>query len=331
MKLKPILISILILLFLIETRGQSVKGGEINLKRISQFNFEATAKLIVNWPNTLTISYVKINWGDGSPLDSLPYFISGCNQSGSEVLIFKGIHSFLANNVYTISIQNDFLVNGITNIPNSGTQKLTLKHILNTNIYNSPPTFSFCLNDSVPCSANNFFYVSGFTETDGDSISYSIANHAEFFGYEMPPVGINSISGILTFTASASGRYNISVKIDEWRQSFINGPYNIIGSTYRELFISVCNLVLGNNNQSINNSFILYPNPVINKLIISNPNFILQQNNFIQITNTIGQTVYSNSLNSTENQIELGHLQNGVYFIKIINNQNQKTFKIIKN
>ena len=40
--------------------GQIIKGGEINLKRLTNFNFEVTVKLVINWPSNINKPYVYL-------------------------------------------------------------------------------------------------------------------------------------------------------------------------------------------------------------------------------------------------------------------------------
>jgi hypothetical protein len=74
----------------------------------------------------------------------------------------------------------------------------------------------------------------------------------------------------------------------------------------------------------------IYPNPVNDKLVITSNNFELQ--NFeLQISNALGQTIYNLANLNNLNEIDLSHLSKGIYFVKIQNAQQQKTFKILKN
>lgn len=68
------------------------------------------------------------------------------------------------------------------------------------------------------------------------------------------------------------------------------------------------------------------PNPVQNQLTLSNNNPIEK----VSITNTLGQVVFEQTIQSTEAQINLSQLNSGVYFVKATAQKQSKIFKIIK-
>jgi hypothetical protein len=77
------------------------------------------------------------------------------------------------------------------------------------------------------------------------------------------------------------------------------------------------------------NGVIIYPNPLINKLNI-NFEMNIAENYYIQITNTIGQTIYSKDTLTQKQEIDLSFLESGIYYLRVQNNSEQKVFKIIK-
>ncbi len=73
-------------------------------------------------------------------------------------------------------------------------------------------------------------------------------------------------------------------------------------------------------------NFLISPNPtksIIN--IIDEQNQL--QNSTIEITNALGEVVFSSSFS---NQIDISHLQSGMYFLTVQDNSKKKTVKIIK-
>jgi hypothetical protein len=325
MRFKLVTLIVLIPLFVLQTMGQTAKGGEIQLERQGLFLFEVTVRLIINWPATVNKPYVHINWGDRNPIDSIPYVGSSCTYSGSSVLNYIGYHTFPSNGNYTLTVQDDFLVGGITNIPNSTTQKLVLKHILTTTIFNSPPVFLLCLNDSVYCGADNFYYSSGTIEDDGDSISFSIADHPEFAGYTLAPVTVDGMSGLLSFTANTTGRYNISLKVDEWRKPTSSSPRQIIGSSYREMFVSVCDILAGLNSQLLLDQVKIYPNPTTSKLKIDIGTNDIQS---VVVFDLLGTELFHQK--GPVSEIDLSDLPSGLYFLNVEVGASKNVFKIIK-
>lgn len=78
-------------------------------------------------------------------------------------------------------------------------------------------------------------------------------------------------------------------------------------------------------NQSIkSNSFNIYPNPVIDNVVIDLGNLTTVSNWRYKIVNTLGQEVLKGVLSSQQNIVQLNNLKgHGVYFVKIINEQNE--------
>ena len=78
-----------------------------------------------------------------------------------------------------------------------------------------------------------------------------------------------------------------------------------------------------NSVESGNNSFEIYPNPAKDQITINFENNLISNNYSYKITNTLGQTIYSNSINKQSENIQLNsNLENGIYFIQIIDNLN---------
>ncbi len=74
------------------------------------------------------------------------------------------------------------------------------------------------------------------------------------------------------------------------------------------------------------NAFKFYPNPVKNTLSVSNASTI----DAIEITSLIGQTMWSEKINALQTEINLSAFTNGVYFVKVTSEGQEKTVKIIK-
>ncbi|MDO5968309.1 M60 family metallopeptidase [Flavivirga aquimarina] len=69
------------------------------------------------------------------------------------------------------------------------------------------------------------------------------------------------------------------------------------------------------------------PNPVINHLKISINN---SETTTYKIFNTIGEMVVSGNVSRSNASVNLSHLSAGIYFVRVINEQNIKTMKLIK-
>ncbi|MEC4004101.1 T9SS type A sorting domain-containing protein [Flavobacterium sp. SUN052] len=82
---------------------------------------------------------------------------------------------------------------------------------------------------------------------------------------------------------------------------------------------------LANENFALND-LKYFPNPVKNSLSISNSSLIDK----IEISTIIGQNIFSKTVNNLQTEIDLSDLSNGVYFLKINSEGQEKTIKIIK-
>ena len=82
---------------------------------------------------------------------------------------------------------------------------------------------------------------------------------------------------------------------------------------------------LSNQNFAFNN-FKYFPNPVKNSLSISNASLIEE----IEITSLLGQRMVTKEINELQTELNLSELTNGVYFVKVFSEDQEKTFKIIK-
>lgn len=72
--------------------------------------------------------------------------------------------------------------------------------------------------------------------------------------------------------------------------------------------------------------FNYYPNPTSNQLNLSAENAISK----VELFNVLGQKVQSNSVNATQKQLNIGHLQKGIYLMEVSINNAKKTYKIVK-
>ncbi|MEI6508163.1 MAG: T9SS type A sorting domain-containing protein [Bacteroidota bacterium] len=83
------------------------------------------------------------------------------------------------------------------------------------------------------------------------------------------------------------------------------------------------------NSNNTQNSVSVYPNPANDKIIIE---LLNSQKATVEIINVTGQIIYTQKLNNKENTIPTDQLSNGIYFLKIIGENNfYSTRKIIVN
>jgi hypothetical protein len=74
------------------------------------------------------------------------------------------------------------------------------------------------------------------------------------------------------------------------------------------------------------NDLQLYPNPVKNKVSISNSSII----DTVAITSVLGQEILCKKVNDLQTEIDLASFAKGIYFVKVSANEQEKTIKIVK-
>jgi len=80
------------------------------------------------------------------------------------------------------------------------------------------------------------------------------------------------------------------------------------------------------NNTELFNDIIIYPNPNCGIFILDNI-----ENSFITITNILGETILTKKTSTTKESIDLSNETNGIYFVKIISNNQQYTKRLVIN
>ena len=159
---------------------------------------------------------------------------------------------------------------------------------------------------------NNDLFVAKYS-SDGDLIwvktmQGNVANYAM----------ISSVSVYNTSNVFVSGHFKEYLSIDDEE----------LTSTARHGFVAMLGYSIGvkevyNRN---NKEFDIYPNPSTG-LVTFTSNFKL--NNKIEILNITGQIVHSVNISGQNKEIDLNHLEKGLYFIRIVNDENVKLVKLI--
>lgn len=306
--------------------SQDLKAGEIYVRNISGLNYEATVSIYQHIPTFIPRPFILLNWGDGSPLDTLQGGIDGCGNNNTLTNKYSGTHTYALSGNYTISCTDSFRIANLQNITNSSNEKLYLQYQLTINPIwgiNYSPSSLNCLVDTFKCCS--WVYNSGTLDPDGDSLAYSLVA-PNTTNYTMPPGSINSSTGDMTFNPTTTGLYAFSMKIDEWRT--ISNNLYLIGSTFREMLIVVDSayLISVNEQNNRNNFFTIYPNP-------NNGVFTLTLNNInhaeVTIYSVSGQIVLQQKLTSVIHTINLTNYTKGMYFVKVNTNNKIVIEKIV--
>lgn len=87
--------------------------------------------------------------------------------------------------------------------------------------------------------------------------------------------------------------------------------------------------IVTNNKTDIQKSFVIYPNPAKDELMITSPAFSL--NEWVSIYNANGELIHKERINSTQQMLNISSFKAGLYLIKVdINGEIKKVSKIIK-
>lgn len=145
----------------------------------------------------------------------------------------------------------------------------------------------------------------------------------KFNGINLPPSveGTTIGKGYLTFQVKPKPGYAIGDIIPNFASIYFDTNPPIVTEICNTEFVSTLeNAVFTFENLNY------YPNPVKNSFLISNVSPIEK----IEITSVLGQIVLTKQMNSLQTEIDMTALKNGVYFVTITSQGEDKSIKIVK-
>jgi len=239
-----IAVFIVLLISVVELFATHNRAGEITYRQISELTFEITVTTYTYTLSNVDREELEVEWGDGSfttvprhDLLELPDFYQR-NR-------YIARHTFPGPGIYTVLVQDPNRNFGVENIPNSVNTVFSVK----TTIFVNPDLGSnntpVLLNPPINQAAQyrTFVHNPGAFDEDGDSLAYSLTACTGEDGepiedYALPSatsyININKKTGDLIWkTPPDTGKYNLAIKIDEWRQGVK------IGSITRDMQIDV--------------------------------------------------------------------------------------------
>ncbi|HLP65117.1 T9SS type A sorting domain-containing protein [Flavobacterium sp.] len=159
------------------------------------------------------------------------------------------------------------------------------------------------------------------TQADGGMTDSVVSAFTGSCTGTLTEVGCNDDDGIgfmslLSLTGLTPGD---TVYIAVWRYSFLGGGTN--GS----FVISAYDASLSNVDFE-SSSLRAYPNPVRDVLNLSYTQNITK----VEVINLLGQQVIAKPMNATQSQIDMSHLPNGTYLVRVTADDQVKTIKVIK-
>lgn len=255
----------LITIFVFLTTALAVKAthnraGEITYRHISGNTYEFIVYTYTKTTAPADRPWLPINWGDGSPADSLERAeINFIPDRDAQENIYIKRHTFPGSGAYNVCITDPNRVGQILNI--DGGNSLFVVFAIQTTIRISA---AFVPNNSVSftniplqdaCRFQPWVHNPGAIDTDGDSLSFKLVPsmgagcepfELGFYVYpdEIGPIGdspnpqndisIDQETGTITWAnPQRNGEYNIAFIVEEWR----NGIR--IGTVMRDMQILV--------------------------------------------------------------------------------------------
>ncbi len=301
-------------------RSQSLLPGDIKVEHLSGLSYLATVTVYFDQPEPK--EFIIIQWGDSSESDSLYNPISiGCSNDTWNGFLYTGIHTYEEAGNFTISYLDEFLLDGISNITNSGEQamflpaNLEIAEILN----NNTPVFFNCPIWEWGCC--DWIYNPAAYDQDGDSLSYSLT-WIPGTDYEPTSAAINFSSGDFTWLPEALGSYAIAITVKDWR-TIGNETLNL-SSVNRYMLVELLDVSVLETLKIIDLIF-LYPNPTKDILFISG--IPQNQSTEIKITDLIGRTIKQAS---NKSNMDIRELPSGMYLVSIEFNGRHAVRRFIK-
>lgn len=145
----------------------------------------------------------------------------------------------------------------------------------------------------------------------------------KFNGIDLPPSEPNTEigHGYITFKIKPKAGYAIGDIIPNTAEIYFDFNPAIVTNTCNTEFVAT----LGTNPLVFTN-LNYFPNPVTNTLTIVNE-FTMD---YIEITSALGQKILTQKVNDVQTEINLNHFANGIYFVKVTSEGQEKIVKIVK-
>jgi len=262
-------------------------------------------------------NYITVTSGTASSSTINPIACYSYVSPGGDILTASGAYTDVISN--TVGCDSIITINLTINNSTSSNQNLIYCNYLISPSGNYLWTSSGIYNDTIPntsgCdsimtinltinSADNLVTQSGITLTanaTGANYQWLDCNN----GYAIIPGETGQ-----SFTPTANGNYAVSIAENSCPDTSACFAINNVG--------------LYENNESI---LSVYPNPSNGKFTIILKDLTQEKVDF-QITNSLGQVVYSGTLSSSENQKEI-NLATGIYYLKINSGVRLETIELI--
>jgi gliding motility-associated-like protein len=220
------------------------RAGEITYTQISELTYEITVTTYTYTLSNVDREELEVEWGDGT-FTNVPRYDLLELPDYYRRNRYIARHTFPGPGIYVVLVQDPNRNFGVENIPNSVNTVFSVKTTIFVNPELGSNNTPILLNPPINQAGQfrTFIHNPGAYDIDGDSLAYSLAactgeDGEPISGYNLPPattsIGINSVTGDLVWeTPPDTGKYNLAILIDEWRQGVK------IGSITRDMQIDV--------------------------------------------------------------------------------------------
>ncbi|MCG8329655.1 MAG: T9SS type A sorting domain-containing protein [Chitinophagales bacterium] len=310
------------------------------------------------WRQSAGKSFIRYDWGDGTPLDTLSSDVSiplGFYDGNYYFLdTYKGTHIYDTTGILVMGFQDSFLIEGLVNIENSGEKILSIYDTLviydqepETLQFNTSPEFfskqgEFTVDDNgvvvfpIDVASDEIF---GILDIYNSFLSpfpaegYSLPEASDSI-YMIPPVG----AYMYWDRPTQPGWYALGINVrEERRVTLEEGVIDtfLLSTTMRALtFIIDEDMIVSTPMiMPFSTTLQVYPNPTSDYLNIQLKNFNKVEA-VLSIYNTMGQEVYSEPIHLTSKlqsmEVSVTDLPAGVYFLKVEQGRHVTVRKFVK-
>ncbi len=315
-------------------------SGYISLKYLGGYTYQATiVDYTVGDPQNSGFcdttnaneDTIRLYWGDGT--SALLYRSNGTGDSVCEcrkVGTFIGTHTFPGLGTYHLYFNGIERIANIINMVNSITDGMTIFNTLTINTYTGDssalPVITKNPICNYACPTNCYNFNVGASLSGNDSLSYMLGDCLCFGtiapGYYIPPnATINPVTGELNWcNPTSDGLWQFSIRITTYNRMVIEGiPTQIpIDTEEVELEVTVeTDCPTGINEITRTTGYSLYPNPSDGKFMLESNNEDKAGKTMVEIYDMLGQKIYTQVLNETENPINLSDNTSGIYLYRV--------------
>ena len=293
-------------------------------------------------------SFTWINGITYTSSTSLPTYTL-TNASGCDSIVTLNLTIHYSNTGTDIQTACDSYtwINGITYTSSTSIPTFTLTNSAGCDsvvTLNLTISYTTTVTD-VQTACDSFTWINGVTYTASNSTAmHVLTNEAGCDSIVILDLTINGVSDLTTSLSGTTITANNTSATYQWLDC--NTSFNVIpGETLQNftplsigsyavqltqngcIDTSTCVVVttVGVEENTFTENFTIYPNPNNGQFIIE-----LAENSLVEITDILGKQVFKSNLQKGGNQVNLSHIETGVYFVSINTGGKQVSVKIVK-